>query len=99
MVDCLAVVRILHFDASNKHHFRSSSFIDTSRLLWSTGEMALLVEGLGVGGDTSIEEYIIGPADELADNQEQSTEKDQINLLAYNNLLIRSNKLESLAKR
>ncbi|CAN1305021.1 Monosaccharide-sensing protein 2 [Linum perenne] len=26
-----------------------------------SGEMALLVEGLGVGGDTSIEEYIIGP--------------------------------------
>ncbi|CBI21577.3 unnamed protein product, partial [Vitis vinifera] len=44
------------------------------------GEMALLVEGLGVGGDTSIEEYMIGPADELADNQEQSTEKDQINV-------------------
>ncbi|WJZ92164.1 hypothetical protein VitviT2T_011179 [Vitis vinifera] len=44
------------------------------------GEMALLVEGLGVGGDTSIEEYMIGPADELADNQEQSTEKDQIKL-------------------
>ncbi|KAJ9670983.1 hypothetical protein PVL29_027119 [Vitis rotundifolia] len=44
------------------------------------GEMALLVEGLGFGGDTSIEEYIIGPGDELADNQEQSTEKDQIKL-------------------
>lgn len=48
----------------------------------STGEMALLVEGLGVGGETSVEEYIIGPADELgADNQEQgSTDKDQIKL-------------------
>ncbi|KAG2539681.1 hypothetical protein PVAP13_9NG491900 [Panicum virgatum] len=29
--------------------------------------MALLVEGLGVGKDTRIEEYIIGPDDELAD--------------------------------
>jgi hypothetical protein len=29
--------------------------------------MALLVEGLGVGKDTKIEEYIIGPDDELAD--------------------------------
>ncbi|KAL6635426.1 hypothetical protein ACP70R_028097 [Stipagrostis hirtigluma subsp. patula] len=26
------------------------------------GEMALLVEGLGTGGDTAIEEYIVGPA-------------------------------------
>ncbi|KAJ0085345.1 hypothetical protein Patl1_09355 [Pistacia atlantica] len=26
-----------------------------------SGEMALLVEGLGIGGETSIEEYIIGP--------------------------------------
>ena len=44
--------------------------------------MALLVEGLAVGGDTSVEEYIIGPADdELAENQEQSSaEKDQIKL-------------------
>ncbi|KAF3446924.1 hypothetical protein FNV43_RR12104 [Rhamnella rubrinervis] len=44
-----------------------------------SGEMALLVEGLGVGGETSIEEYIIGPADELADGQEPS-EKDKIRL-------------------
>lgn len=45
-----------------------------------TGEMALLVEGLGTGGDTSIEEYIIGPADEVLDGQEQTTEKDKIRL-------------------
>jgi MFS family permease len=32
-----------------------------------SGEMALLVEGLGVGKDTHFEEYIIGPDDELAD--------------------------------
>ncbi|ONK71044.1 uncharacterized protein A4U43_C04F4130 [Asparagus officinalis] len=44
------------------------------------GEMALLVEGLGVGGDTSIEEYIIGPANELADDQESAMEKEQITL-------------------
>lgn len=42
--------------------------------------MALLVEGLGVGGETSIEEYIIGPADEVADGQEPTTEKDKIRL-------------------
>eukprot|EP00268_Persea_americana_P057718 TRINITY_DN6930_c0_g2_i1.p1 TRINITY_DN6930_c0_g2~~TRINITY_DN6930_c0_g2_i1.p1 ORF type:complete len:744 (+),score=153.28 TRINITY_DN6930_c0_g2_i1:1341-3572(+) len=45
-----------------------------------SGEMALLVEGLGVGGDTSIEEYIIGPADELGDDQEPTTEKEKITL-------------------
>lgn len=42
--------------------------------------MALLVEGLGVGGDTSIEEYIIGPANELIDEEDPSTAKDQIML-------------------
>nr|DAD41864.1 TPA_asm: hypothetical protein HUJ06_016187 [Nelumbo nucifera] len=45
-----------------------------------SGEMALLVEGLGVGGETSIEEYIIGPANELADDQEPTAEKNQIKL-------------------
>ena len=42
--------------------------------------MALLVEGLGVGGETSIEEYIIGPANELGNNQENFPQKDQIRL-------------------
>lgn len=45
-----------------------------------SGEMALLVEGLGVGGETSIEEYIIGPAGELADDQDPAADKDQIML-------------------
>ncbi|KAK3002466.1 hypothetical protein RJ639_022106 [Escallonia herrerae] len=45
-----------------------------------SGEMALLVEGLAVGGDTSIEEYIIGPGDELIDGEEPTAEKDQIKL-------------------
>ncbi|XP_057973290.1 monosaccharide-sensing protein 2-like [Malania oleifera] len=45
-----------------------------------SGEMALLVEGLRVGGETSIEEYIIGPADQLTDDQEQTADKDQIKL-------------------
>ncbi|XP_054787015.1 monosaccharide-sensing protein 2-like isoform X1 [Prosopis cineraria] len=44
------------------------------------GEMALLVEGLGVGGDTAIEEYIIGPANELTDEEDPSAGKDQIKL-------------------
>ncbi|KAK6939186.1 Major facilitator, sugar transporter-like [Dillenia turbinata] len=43
-------------------------------------EMALLVEGLGIGGETSIEEYIIGPANELSDDQEPTADKDQIKL-------------------
>ncbi|KAL0379081.1 UNVERIFIED_CONTAM: Monosaccharide-sensing protein 2 [Sesamum radiatum] len=45
-----------------------------------SGEMALLVEGLGVGGDTSIEEYIISPDSVLADSQEHAVEKDRIKL-------------------
>ncbi|KAK3232039.1 hypothetical protein Dsin_003920 [Dipteronia sinensis] len=45
-----------------------------------SGEMALLVEGLGFGGEASIEEYIIGPADELADGQERAADKDKIRL-------------------
>ncbi|XWS26047.1 hypothetical protein CRYUN_Cryun27aG0119700 [Craigia yunnanensis] len=45
-----------------------------------SGELALLVEGLGIGGETSIEEYIIGPADELADGEEPTADKDKIRL-------------------
>ncbi|KAK4767723.1 hypothetical protein SAY87_002864 [Trapa incisa] len=45
-----------------------------------SGEMALLVEGLGLGGETSIEEYIIGPADELGDEHELQDDKDRIKL-------------------
>ncbi|CAN4107273.1 unnamed protein product [Withania somnifera] len=45
-----------------------------------SGEMALLVEGLGVGGETSVEEYIIGAANELVEDQEPSDQKDQIRL-------------------
>ncbi|KAL5222713.1 hypothetical protein ABZP36_027426 [Zizania latifolia] len=35
------------------------------------GEMALLVEGLGIGGDTAIEEYVVGPSEGDAGEQEQ----------------------------
>lgn len=45
-----------------------------------SGEMALLVEGLGVGGETSIEEYIIVPAEEGGDEHDATTERDQIKL-------------------
>ncbi|URE08055.1 Sugar transporter [Musa troglodytarum] len=45
-----------------------------------SGEMALLVEGLGVGGETSIEEYIIGPANELPDEQGATADTEQITL-------------------
>ncbi|KAL0361885.1 UNVERIFIED_CONTAM: Monosaccharide-sensing protein 2 [Sesamum radiatum] len=45
-----------------------------------SGEMALLVEGLAVGGETSLEEYIIGPADELEEDQELMADKDHIKL-------------------
>lgn len=42
--------------------------------------MALLVEGLAVGGEASIEEYIIGPADELDEDQEPTADRDAIKL-------------------
>ncbi|MED6106328.1 trans-aconitate methyltransferase 2 [Stylosanthes scabra] len=45
-----------------------------------TGEMALLVEGLGVGGDTTIEEYIIGPANEFNDVEDPSAKTEHIKL-------------------
>ncbi|XP_019187386.1 PREDICTED: monosaccharide-sensing protein 2-like [Ipomoea nil] len=45
-----------------------------------SGEMALLVEGLAVGGETSIEEYIIGPADELPEDEDLAADKDRIKL-------------------
>ncbi|GMI83790.1 tonoplast monosaccharide transporter2 [Hibiscus trionum] len=44
------------------------------------GEMALLVEGLGVGGETTIEEYIIGPATDDVEDEDISSEKDRIKL-------------------
>ncbi|KAG2657218.1 monosaccharide-sensing protein 2-like [Panicum virgatum] len=45
-----------------------------------SGEMALLVEGLAVGGDTSIEEYIIGPATDPTDDHVADGDKEQITL-------------------
>ncbi|XP_066377054.1 monosaccharide-sensing protein 2-like [Miscanthus floridulus] len=48
-----------------------------------SGEMALLVEGLGSGGDTVIEEYVLGPATGAAaaagDESEHDT-RDQVTL-------------------
>lgn len=45
-----------------------------------SAEMALLVEGLGVGGDASIEEYLIEPDTGLAEEQDPAVIKDQIKL-------------------
>lgn len=43
--------------------------------------MALLVEGLAVGGEPSIEEYVIGPVDEAVDeDHEQRGDEDHIKL-------------------
>ncbi|KAJ0899739.1 hypothetical protein HanRHA438_Chr08g0372051 [Helianthus annuus] len=39
---------------------------------YGTGEMALRVEGLGVGGETSIEEFIIAPANDLEQDQDKA---------------------------
>ncbi|GAB2267556.1 trans-aconitate methyltransferase 2 [Dionaea muscipula] len=48
-----------------------------------SGEMALLVEGLGVGGETSIEEYVLGPDKELTDEYEPTAPKDRIKLYGH----------------
>ncbi|KAH6797017.1 tonoplast monosaccharide transporter2 [Perilla frutescens var. hirtella] len=45
-----------------------------------SGEMALLLEGLDVGGETSIEEYVISADNELAGNQDHAEVKDRIKL-------------------
>ncbi|WOG99847.1 hypothetical protein DCAR_0519203 [Daucus carota subsp. sativus] len=45
-----------------------------------SAEMALLVEGLAVGGDASFEEYIIGPVNDLTEDQDPEAEKEQIKL-------------------
>ncbi|KAG8502066.1 hypothetical protein CXB51_000242 [Gossypium anomalum] len=45
-----------------------------------TAEIALLVEGLGVGGETSIEEYIVGPANEDIEDPDILADGDQIKL-------------------
>lgn len=44
-----------------------------------SGEMALLVEGLEVGGETSIEEYVIGPISMM--DEEVQTEKEEMKML------------------
>lgn len=43
-----------------------------------TGEMALLMEGIGVGRDASIEEYLIITTNDLNDDPDLSSEEDQI---------------------
>ncbi|KAK1379862.1 hypothetical protein POM88_026606 [Heracleum sosnowskyi] len=58
----------------------SSSHAKFLLLLSFTAEMALLVKGLAVGGDTSIEEYIICPANDLTEDQDPEAEKEQIKL-------------------
>lgn len=43
----------------------------------------MLVEGLGTGGETSIEEYIICPTSEPTDHQDKTVEKDHIRLYGH----------------
>ncbi|PAN22231.1 hypothetical protein PAHAL_4G004800 [Panicum hallii] len=45
-----------------------------------SGEMALLVEGLGSGGDTVIEEYVLGPASAAAEADAEHDTRDQVTL-------------------
>ncbi|XP_042005481.1 monosaccharide-sensing protein 2-like [Salvia splendens] len=45
-----------------------------------SGEMALLVEGLAVGGEPCIEEYVIGQADDVDEDHEGRDDEDHIKL-------------------
>ncbi|KAH6767916.1 tonoplast monosaccharide transporter2 [Perilla frutescens var. frutescens] len=45
-----------------------------------SGEMALLVEGLTVGGEPSIEEFVIAPADAVDEDHEKSADQEHIKL-------------------
>ncbi|KAK1382784.1 Tonoplast monosaccharide transporters 2 [Heracleum sosnowskyi] len=44
------------------------------------GELALLVEGLGVGGQTSLEKYILCPADVIINDQDAAVDEDSVRL-------------------
>ncbi|EYU40481.1 hypothetical protein MIMGU_mgv1a001997mg [Erythranthe guttata] len=46
-----------------------------------SSELALLVEGLEVGHETAVEEYVIGPPNEVVDEEKQSNEKEEIKVL------------------
>lgn len=48
--------------------------------IFSTGELALLVEGLSVGGETSIKEVIVLPVKEINPYQQEGAETDKIRL-------------------
>ncbi|KAJ0968862.1 hypothetical protein J5N97_021739 [Dioscorea zingiberensis] len=43
-----------------------------------SGEMALLVEGLSANGEASIEEYVLGPANELTDDHEPTDQNERV---------------------
>ncbi|XP_009763350.1 monosaccharide-sensing protein 2-like [Nicotiana sylvestris] len=81
------VLTIFYLPESPRWLVSKGRMLDAKRVLQRlrgredvSGEMALLVEGLGVGGETSVEEYIIGPENELAEDEEPSVQKDHIRL-------------------
>ncbi|XP_012833660.1 PREDICTED: monosaccharide-sensing protein 2-like [Erythranthe guttata] len=64
-------------DVSSQLTSSSSSYYDRSIIC----ELALLVEGLEVGHETAVEEYVIGPPNEVVDEEKQSNEKEEIKVL------------------
>ncbi|KAL6873533.1 hypothetical protein ACP4OV_013615 [Aristida adscensionis] len=48
-----------------------------------SGEMALLVEGLGSGGETAIEEYVVGPAATAGEEAEHDAREQQQQVTLY----------------
>ncbi|KAJ4715826.1 monosaccharide-sensing protein 2-like [Melia azedarach] len=81
------VLTVFYLPESPRWLVSKGRMLEAKRVLQSlrgredvAGEMALLVEGLGVGAETSLEEYIIGPANELTEDHDVSADKDQIKL-------------------
>jgi len=65
-------------ETSLMHH---ASYFCIWVLFFLAGELALLVEGLGVGGETQLEEWLLKPADRVLEDDEESViEEGQIKL-------------------
>jgi hypothetical protein len=69
---------MMMIETSLMHH---ASYFCIWVLFFLAGELALLVEGLGVGGETQLEEWLLKPADRVLEDDEESViEEGQIKL-------------------
>ncbi|KAF3494982.1 hypothetical protein DY000_02055950 [Brassica cretica] len=87
MLGVLSIPSVLYFllaafflPESPRWLARKGRMEEARHVLQRLRELALLVEGLGVGKDTSIEEYVIGPDNEVSEGGHELPRKDQIRL-------------------